>query len=312
MTPIIHTQQQSARWPLLYVLTLSSLLLLFLMGGWWLYMLWSLSQTLKNLGERHQSLLRMIISEGMVFFILLLCLLGLLIYLIRRDRQKNNSLKGFMAAFSHELKTPLSTMLLQLELLKKMKPQITTQDLIYHSMFQGLDRLELSCRRLLHDTEKLLGFSRMELGNNLDLRPLNLHRFLSRWSQEHQRHHPIQLVFNTSEHLELIADPWGLTLMMNNLYVNAQTHGPMFATFDLTVSIDEQHQSLILRCVNPVVKAVEQGSSTRSTGLGLHLTRLVAKKMNAKVLIETSADTFAVSIHFAPHTYQLHSLQAVT
>jgi signal transduction histidine kinase len=62
---------------------------------------------------------RMVVSEGVFFFVAVLLGGGSLIYLLAKDQARHLQLKNFFNLFSHDLKTSISRLRLQSEILKE-------------------------------------------------------------------------------------------------------------------------------------------------------------------------------------------------
>lgn len=90
---------------------------------WWVYFALRQLDALARLDAEHASMLtryhRMLMWEGGT---LLLCLVGggaALAWLVHRERKESQLIREFLAAFTHELKTPLASIRLQAEVLNE-------------------------------------------------------------------------------------------------------------------------------------------------------------------------------------------------
>jgi signal transduction histidine kinase len=135
--------------------------------GWWI--IFFVNSVRDELKERH---LRMLVSEGVFFLILIVFGLTLIYRVLRHEVLLKQQFKDFFAGFSHELKTPLAAMKLQTEtLLSRELPPETRGKLLEH-MLQDVERLELTI-------ENILDVFRYEAGRlQMDRRPMDLDSWL--------------------------------------------------------------------------------------------------------------------------------------
>ena len=109
----------SKRSNLLLVTTILWASVLFLLGGWWIYLILKLGKKLNhlNLGEEVPNLLSLAKWEGGTFIVVLTLLSGTCIFLFLRDVNKAKSLQVFFSSLTHELKTPLASIRLQADVI---------------------------------------------------------------------------------------------------------------------------------------------------------------------------------------------------
>ena len=108
-------------WKITFVLVW--MLFVLSLSAWWLWYALALVEELTagaamsvNLAARQKS---MLLWEGMTWMVLLLLGGATLIYFIILDEKRTQSMKNFMAAFSHDLKTSLASLRLQVDILKE-------------------------------------------------------------------------------------------------------------------------------------------------------------------------------------------------
>ncbi|MCB9061830.1 MAG: HAMP domain-containing histidine kinase [Halobacteriovoraceae bacterium] len=195
---------------------------LFLLGGWWIYLLFSLGDALKRLAEIDSSTFNydrftwMIKWEGGVFFAAILIISIALFYLIQQDRMRNKSIQKFFAAMTHELKTPLASVRLQAEVLEDTKDQEQTKKLI--------NRLIDDTKNLETQLDKVLQLSRLELDGNFNLVKVEVNSlielFHKRWAPEIN----VQMVHSDNKNLLLNVDEFALELIFRNLFENTKRY----------------------------------------------------------------------------------------
>ncbi|MDA7804281.1 hypothetical protein N8987_06895, partial [Crocinitomix sp.] len=172
--------------------------------SWWLYLIFSLYRKLYNNSEILEKKTWMLLGEGAVFFLILI--LGILIILraFKYERELIRQQENFVLSVTHELKTPLSTVKLILQTLKKRNlPEEKTQDMYDQSLIE-INRLDSLVNNLL--------LTRSIENNNffLDKTNVNLSAFIQEVSE--QLHHSV-LKFHTVkldlENIELNVDKIG-------------------------------------------------------------------------------------------------------
>lgn len=135
--------------------------------GWWI--IFFVNSVRDELKERH---LRMLVSEGIFFLVLIIFGLTLIYRVLRHEVLLKQQFKDFFAGFSHELKTPIAAMKLQAEtLLTRELPPDKREKFLEH-MLQDVERLELTI-------ENILDVFRYESGRlKMDRRPVELDAWL--------------------------------------------------------------------------------------------------------------------------------------
>jgi signal transduction histidine kinase len=156
------------RW--LYFLTTTWMILVILLGGWWLYLVFkfaSVLETLKAPGiESMSSIVNMIRWEGLTFIVLMILLAVSLFLIYMRDIKKTRSIGAFFASLTHELKTPLASMRLQAEVLK----DLIQDEAHSHEQLSDLaKRLISDSQKFESELDKSLQLSRIEQGAPLHL-----------------------------------------------------------------------------------------------------------------------------------------------
>jgi len=188
---------------------------------------------------------------------------------LERALQLNETM---MAVLTHDLRTPLSAMLVCAE---KLSTQLPDDERVQRT----LSHLENSGWRMARMVEQLLDFSRIRSGGlHLQPRPLELAELLAGAVGEVRRAHPdARIELRVEPPLELHADPDRLAQVVSNLVGNAVLHGSGGAV-GVAASLDGR--GVLLRVSNPgriddelLPRLFEpfKGSFRSSHGLGLGL-----------------------------------------
>ncbi len=114
----------------------------FIQFSWWLYLIFSLYGKLYTEPKMLTKKTYMLLGEGFVF--LLIFILGIIVIrrAIKRDRELNKQQENFLLSVSHELKTPISSIQLFLQTLKKRDLSPDKRDEIYHHSLGEVNRLD--------------------------------------------------------------------------------------------------------------------------------------------------------------------------
>jgi len=284
---------RTRRW--FYGLTLVWVVMLLGLGSWWLFLVFKLSSTLNNihlpeLGSQER-FLNMMKWEGSFFFIFLVLLGASLFYMYFRDMKKTKAMQAFFSSLSHELKTPLASMRLQVEVIK---------DLIDDESHDH-DQLSNLAKRLIEDTAKLEGelekslqLSRIEQDGVLSLVPISLERYIKRHAQKISG--SLEIKMNIPENASaILADELALNVIFRNLFENTLRH-----TKSKVVSIDARVINSNIEIIyddqgeifaGNVIKLGElfyKHNSTKGSGIGLYLIKNLMKKMQGQFIIRNN------------------------
>jgi signal transduction histidine kinase len=248
------------------------LLITFSLSGWWMVHGMRLGTGTVDPIRQH----RMFFWEGS--FLLSFILVGglFLFYSIYRDQRRNAELQDFFATFTHELKTSLTSLRLQAEILDEDPRNRENENL--RRLLRDVVRLELQL-------ENALVLAQAERGARLFLEEISLRKTVQALSV----HWP-QLLVSVEPDARVRADQRALECILRNLFQNAFVHGqatsvsvaPHAAGSLLTIEVTDNGQGF----TGP---AGELGASfvrhtTRSgSGIGLYLSRILARRMGGRL-----------------------------
>jgi len=277
---------KTRRW--FYGLTLLWVFMLLGLGSWWLFLVFKLHTTLSglNLPElgSQSRFLNMMKWEGSFFFIFLVLLGASLFYMYFRDMQKTKAMQAFFSSLSHELKTPLASMHLQVEVIKDL---IEDESHSHEQLSNLAARLIEDTNKLETELEKSLQLSRIEQDGTLTLVPISLERYLKRHQQKLATQLKIELGI-TDEAKAVMADELALNVIFRNLFENTLRHNP-----------ESKEVKIMAKKIGPHVELIydDQGKkfegniqrlgdlfykfdSTKGSGIGLYLIKNLMRKMN--------------------------------
>jgi len=260
------------------------------MATWWL--IYGLKQIEKNSALAGSEVVRgerMLHWEG-GFLILLLLGGGLaLLYYSIRDFKRNIQVKEFFATLTHELKTPLASLRLQVESLQEDLSQTVHAPLV-ERLVGDSSRLELQLENALflasHDSDLL------------HLEELNVQVLTDALKQSYP---DLEVMMTTP--LFVRADIRALEGVLKNLIQNAKIHGQ--AT-KIKIKVQKKSSGVALEIednghgfsgdVNQLGKLFKRHTSRSGSGVGLYLAKTLTEKMNGHIQFETDKKGFRASI----------------
>jgi signal transduction histidine kinase len=276
------------------------------LGSWWLYLVFKLHTTLSELNLPQlgspSRFLNMMKWEGSFFFIFLILLGASLLYMYFRDMRKTKALQSFFSSLTHELKTPLASMRLQVEVIKDLIEDETHS----HEQLSSLaGRLVQDTTKLESELDKSLQLSRIEEDGNLTLVPISLERYLKR----HQQKISSEIILDlevTEEAKAILADELALNVIFRNLFENTRRHNPESKKVFISAS---RNGSLVELIYNDSGKKFPGNylrlgelfykfNSTKGTGVGLYLIKNLMRKMNGYFEILNN-DTLMFKLSFS-------------
>ncbi|MCK6597822.1 MAG: HAMP domain-containing histidine kinase [Bdellovibrionaceae bacterium] len=260
-------------------LGLSFLWLLFtssMVSWWWFYGMEEISKpnSAVNLLARK----RMLLWEG-IFFLSAIFLGGFfLIYFLYQDNEKNKALRTFFATFSHDLKTSISRLRLQGEILR--------EEEFFHK--------NKALQRLVKDISKL----DLQLENSLWLAQLDDLKLLQ---EKFSFSQVISLVksdfpeisIEMNQDMELVSDRRALMVVLRNLIQNALIHGQ--ATM-VRFHLKKEGAKILIICSDDGKGAVELPElesdknylAAKSSGIGLKLCYHIVNKIKGSLYVKKS------------------------
>ncbi len=219
----------------------------------------------------------MLIWEGGSWLLLLFGGGTTLIYLIWRQREQARKLRLFLATFSHDVKTALTSLRLQTDILREesqTKPPLT-----------ALSRLESDVVRLQLQLENSL-FLASQGSLPLLVEKLNLKELVDVW-----RDHWPQLTLELKGNATLIGDRRALESILTNLFQNSRVHGRAKM---VTIQVMERDPSFVnIRVIDDgngfqgnlskLGRLFERHNPSSGSGIGLYSVVTLIKKMGGQV-----------------------------
>lgn len=257
---------------------------------------------LSNLERKRTARTKQYLGEGGTFLALILAGAGVVFTSFRRrlnlSRQQNN----FMLSVTHELKSPVAAMRLNLQTLQRTGlTEEQRERLISRSIIEA-DRLNELCNNMLVA-------SQMEGGQyKVSREELDFSDLISKRVTDYAQRYPERIRQNVQEQIFISGDEWLLSMAVNNLLENAIKYTP--SDLPVSVALHSVKGKAILSVADEgkgipdsEKKRVftkfyrigdENTRSTKGTGLGLYLVDKIVRQHRGKVCVRNNKPRGAV------------------
>ncbi|NRA11018.1 MAG: HAMP domain-containing histidine kinase [Crocinitomicaceae bacterium] len=265
---------------------------------WWTYLILKLNQELYVLRhfEDFDSKLIMILGEGSIFLVLLIA--GA--FTIKRTFSKEINLAeqqtNFLLSVTHELKSPIASIKLQIETLLKRDLDLTAKEGMYAKIL-------LDTNRLNDLVDNVLTASRISDDDfSLNIEKQNISQLVKELVQQFSESNTRQADFNFSlieEDIELLIDSSALNSIVTNLLENATKYSEANTSIDIKLAVKNNQTTLSIADqgvgISDKNKALvfqkfqrlnsEMTRTTKGTGLGLYIVHHLVNKHNGTIII---------------------------
>ncbi len=256
-----------------YLAVLWFLLIGAMTGWWWLLSLRQLMAVESLMtAEEFQSSYRMIMSEGVFFFVsIVVGGIGLMI-LTKKDLERQEQIRLFFGNFAHDLKTSISRLRLQSDLLRDGFDQ------------QTLNRLGENMNQLDLQLENSLWVARGET-QVMHLQNVKISKIFSVIRSEWP-----EIEISMTSDATVYADELALRSVFRNLIQNAVIHGKA-TKVQLVVKEVASHYEIQFQAngeaftgeLEQLGQRFIQPKSSHGNGLGLYLTRFLVDKLSGQI-----------------------------
>jgi signal transduction histidine kinase len=211
--------------------------------------------------------------------------------------------RRFLADAAHELRTPMTALRLQVQLLERAQDEASRRE--------AVAELEYGVARSAHLVEQLLQVARSGPdGQPVRIEPVDLGELVrsvvGRMSVKAEAKH-IDLGAQTGKALRVDGDPQALLVLLNNLVENALRYTPAGGTVDVGAALREGHAVLYVVDDGPGIPEAERprvfdrfyrgadraagagdgGGGDSGSGLGLAIVKAIAQRHGAQVSLHT-------------------------
>lgn len=246
----------------------------------------------------------MLISEGSVFFIIMV--IGIL--QVRRtfikDKKLNHLQKNFLLAASHELKTPLTSAKIRLQTLKKHELEEEKKNNIIQSSIHDINRLNKLVDKIMMAAQ-LEKQSLTIVKENVPLDQIIKER-IDFWNELY----PKRIKCPNKEPITIYTDPIALTSIIDNLLENALKYSEK----EVRLHCEKQDDTIVLKIIDygqgipqNVQKDIfsmfyrtqnEEVRQVKGAGLGLYIVDNLVKELQGTISLKSAKGqtTFTVII----------------
>ncbi|MGP8216145.1 MAG: sensor histidine kinase [Bacteroidia bacterium] len=249
----------------------------------------------------------MIMGEGSVFLLLMLIGIAQVRKAFKKESEFIERQKTFLHSVTHEFKSPVASLRLQLETLLKRNLSPEQQKEALNNAMEETDRLD----RL---SEKILITSRITNGE-VPIYPedLNLSELLTITINKLLRAYPHRdIIEDIDENIRAKMDPWAFNSIVNNLLENALIYSPKDKPVEVSLKKAGNKTILLVKDQGPGIPMEERkkifqkfyrmstSTSYKGTGLGLYLVDYLIKKHNGTIAVKENSpqgSIFEVTLH---------------
>lgn len=255
-------------------------------------------QELNKLNEKKIRRTRQFLGEGSTFILVILMSATIVYYAYYRQQKLNTLQQNFMLSITHELKTPIAGIKLNMQTLQKRQLDAETQSKLIGSSVNETNRLDDLCNNILIAT-RLESSSKAAYTDEISILQL-----LNDTCKEFQSRFPDRgfvFVATTTDHI-LHGDYTLWKLVISNLLENARKYSPknenielnfykegkyhFIAVKDKGLGIpDEQKQKIFEKFYRV---GNENTRTSKGTGLGLYLVKKIVKLYKYDITVKNN------------------------
>jgi signal transduction histidine kinase len=279
--------------------------------GWWSFLLMKLTEKAGGEDVLVQRQALMIISEGFVFFVILIWGLYKIKTSINQELALGRRQQNFILAVTHELKTPLSGMKLYLQTIRK-------RTLNAEQQIELLDKCLKENKRLELLVENILTVARVEENAyTFVVEKVEVVPFLRELVSMYELLENLEITLHIPADLHVYTDRSAMQIILSNLIDNALKYASNQPR--VSISIIEKNDCIewlledngpgiskenMHRVMQKFVRIEnEETRNTKGTGLGLYIVSQFVKRQNGKIVLsKSSLGGLKVSILFKNHS----------
>ena len=249
------------------------------------------------------------IAEGVTFLILILIGAFFVYRSVRKQFRVQQQQQNFMMAITHELKTPISVAMLNLETLQKYQLDAEKQKKLIRMTLQETSRLDTLINNILVSSQ-LEGGGYVFSKEELDFSSL----FKDCVRDAKTRYPERNFIENIEPEIEIAGDPLLLQLLISNLIENAVKYSSKEKS--IICKLNRSGKDVLMNIIDEGIGIAdsektkifekfyrtgnESTRKTQGTGLGLYLCSKIAGDHNADISVTNnipSGTNFAIHFH---------------
>jgi two-component system sensor histidine kinase CiaH len=243
------------------------------------------------------------VGEGSTFLFLIL-LGAIFVYReVRRQIRFQQQQQNFMMAVTHELKTPIAVIKLNLETLRKHRLDEDKQQRVIQATIQETNRLDTLANNILVASQ-LEGGGYARTKEALDFSDLT-----GECVRDYRQRFPErEWIADIQSDITITGDHFLLHLLVNNLLENALKYSPKDAAVNLKLAKEGNHTLLTVKDNGPGIpdkekrkifgkfyrSGQESTRQSKGTGLGLYLCRYIATDHRATIKVADNSPSGSI------------------
>jgi len=247
-----------------------------------------------------------ILSEGILLLVVILAGVYVIFLYWRRQLALNREQKNFISQVTHELKSPVASIQLHLETIKRHQPEAQQLDDFVATMLSDTERLNGLINKML--TANRLEQTRWRLA----LRPHNLSNFLGNYLEQWRNSQPddIELTSDIDDNIFVNIEPDSFVMVMRNLLENAVLYSDPPIKIEVKLSASQGKCKLRIRDNGRGIASAEQhkvfrlfyrlhreDSHVKGSGLGLFIVRALIKRHKGKITLDSKGVNRGTTFH---------------
>lgn len=253
----------------------------------------SFTQSSRDLAHRRERRRKQYIGEGSTFLVVIFFGAAIVYSSFRRSIRLSRQQNNFMLSVTHELKSPIAAMKLNLQTLEKYQLEEEKKHLLIDKCITEANRLNDLCNNMLLASQ-MEGRQHKAAKEKLNI-PLLAHQVVNEYTQRYPQRFHVNI---DAKDAYVTADKLMLQMAMNNLLENAIKYSQAQIKIDLYakgkfvfLSIADEGEGIADDEKNKVFNKFyrvgnEETRRTKGTGLGLYLTRKIVKTHKGKITLK--------------------------
>lgn len=243
------------------------------------------------------------IGEGGTFLLIIFVGATFVYKSVRKQLKLSRQQKNFMMAVTHELKTPIAIAKLNLETLQKRKLEPTQQQKLITSALLETNRLNDLCNNILVSAQLEGGVYKLHKA------VINFSTHITNLAQDFIQRFPNKKIeYTVVPDMHILGESLLLQLMVSNVVENALKYSP--AATPVGIHLYKNDKNIILKITDNGVgipddeknkiwdKFYRVGNenirTTKGTGIGLYLCRIIAKDHQASIVVTNNTPTGSI------------------
>jgi signal transduction histidine kinase len=263
---------------------------------------------LEKIEDGRQRKIKQYTGEGSAFFLVIMTGAIFVYRAVRKQLKISQEQHNFMMAITHELKTPISVVKLNLETIQKRNLDKDQQQRLLQNTLHETNRLNTLCNNMLLSSQIEAG------GYSTVIEEINFGQLVSNCVEDFVMRYPQRMINKQiEEEVYVKGDPFLLQISVNNLLENAIKYSPKVTDIAVRVGKNLSFASLEVKDQGPGIEdefkkkvfekfyrlGNEATKRAKGTGLGLYLTKRIIKNHGGNIFIENNTpggSTFTVQL----------------